>query len=174
MGLYEFDGKKPEVHPNAYVSPRASVIGSVEIGEDCSIWEYAVLRGDFNRITIGMGTSVQDNCSVHVTPFNPTRLGDYVTVGHNSVIHACEIDDRTAVGMGAVVLTGAKVGKECVIGAGSVVTENSVIPDGSLILGIPGKVKREVSEEMKEAFRIGAELYVELGRRHKESPVGQG
>ena len=174
MGLYEFDGKKPKVHPNAYISPRASVIGNVEIGEDCSIWEYAVLRGDFNKITIGVGTSVQDNCSVHVTPFNPTRLGDCVTVGHNSVIHACEIGDRTAVGMGAVVLTGAKVGRDCVIGAGSVVTENSVIPDGSLILGIPGKVKREVSEEMKEAFKIGAELYVELGRRHKESPVGQG
>ena len=174
MGLYEFDGKKPEVHPKAYVSPRSSVIGSVEIGEDCSIWEFAVLRGDFNKITIGKGTSIQDNCSVHVTPFYPTTLGDYVTIGHNSVIHACEIGDRTAIGMGAVVLTGAKVGNDCVIGAGSVVTENSVIPDGSLVLGIPGKVKKEVSSEMKEAFMIGAELYVELGRKHKESPAGQG
>ncbi|MFW9944292.1 MAG: gamma carbonic anhydrase family protein [Candidatus Sifarchaeia archaeon] len=174
MGLYEFEGVKPKVHPKAYVSPRASVIGSVEIGEDSSIWESAILRGDFNKITIGKGSSVQDNCSVHVTPLNPTVVGSYVTVGHNSVIHACEIDDRTAIGMSAVVLTGAKIGKDCVIGAGSVVTENSVIPDGSLVLGIPGKVKKEVSPEMKEAFMIGAEFYVELGRRHKESPVGQG
>ena len=115
----------------------------------------------------GKGTSIQDNCTVHVTPFNPTIIGEYVTVGHNSVIHACEIGDRTAIGMGAVVLTGAKVGADCVIGAGSVVTENKVIPDNSLVLGVPGKVVKEVSEGMKEAFMIGAEMYVELGRRHK-------
>ncbi len=149
------------------------MIGSVEIGPDCSIWESAVLRGDFNKITIGQGSSVQDNCTVHVTPFNPTTIGDHVTVGHNSVLHACEIGDRTAIGMGAVVLTGAKIGNDCVIGAGSVVTENAIVPDNSLVLGVPGKVVKEVSDRMKEAFMIGAELYVELGRRHKESPVGK-
>jgi carbonic anhydrase/acetyltransferase-like protein (isoleucine patch superfamily) len=169
MGFYEFNGKSPKVDSNAYVSPRASVIGDTEIGEDCSIWEFAVLRADFNKITIGKGTSIQDNCTVHVTPFFPTTIGDYVTVGHNSVIHACEIGDRTAIGMGAVVLTGAKIGADCVIGAGSVVTENSVIPDNSLVLGIPGKVVKEVSEGMKEAFIMGAELYVDLGKKHKET-----
>jgi carbonic anhydrase/acetyltransferase-like protein (isoleucine patch superfamily) len=169
MGLYEFEGVTPSVDERAYVSPRASVIGNVEIAEDCSIWESAVIRGDFNEVRIGKGTSIQDNCTVHVTPFNPTTIGDYVTVGHNSVIHACEIGDRTAIGMGAVVLTGAKVGADCVIGAGSVVTEKTVIPDNSLVLGVPGKVVKEVSEGMKEAFMIGAEMYVELGRRHKET-----
>jgi carbonic anhydrase/acetyltransferase-like protein (isoleucine patch superfamily) len=169
MGLYEFEGKTPSVDERAYVSPRASVIGNVEIAEDCSIWEFAVIRGDFNKATIGKGTSIQDNCSVHVTPFNPTTIGEYVTVGHNSVIHACEIGDRTAIGMGAVVLTGAKVGADCVIGAGSVVTENKVIPGNSLVLGVPGKVVKEVSEGMKEAFMAGAEMYVELGRRHKNT-----
>ena len=172
MGFYEFEGISPSVDERSYVSPRASVIGNVEIAEDCSIWEFAVIRGDFNKATIGKGTSIQDNCTVHVTPFNPTIIGEYVTVGHNSVIHACEIGDRTAIGMGAVVLTGAKVGADCVIDAGSVVTENKVIPDNSLVLGVPGKVVKEVSEGMKEAFMIGAEMYVELGRRHKATTKG--
>ena len=121
MGQYEFDGKKPKVHENAYVSPRSSLIGDVEIGEDSSIWEFAVLRADMNYIRVGKGTSIQDNATVHTTFINPTTIGDYVTAGHNSLIHACEIGDRSVVGMGAIVLDGAKVGNECVIGAGSVV-----------------------------------------------------
>jgi carbonic anhydrase/acetyltransferase-like protein (isoleucine patch superfamily) len=168
LGLFEFDGKKPRVNSKAYVSPRASLIGDIEIGEDSSIWEFAVLRADLNFIRVGKGASIQDNCSVHTTFPHPSIIGDYATVGHNSVIHAAEIGDRTVVGMGAVVLTGAKVGNDCVIGAGSVVTENSIIPDGSLVLGIPGKVKKEVPEMLKESFMIGAELYIELGRKHKE------
>lgn len=169
MGLLEFEGKSPKVDEEAYISPRASLIGDIEIGADSSIWEFAVLRADMNFICVGKGTSIQDNCSVHVTHTNPTIIGDYVTCGHNCVVHACEIGHRSVVGIGAVVLTGAKVGNDCVIGAGSVVTENSVIPDNSLVLGIPGKVVKEVSEGMREAFRAGAEIYVELGRRHKKS-----
>ncbi len=168
MGLHKFDGKMPKIHPNAYVSPRSSIIGDVEVGEDSSIWEFAVLRGDMNHIRIGKGSSMQDNATVHTTFINPTVIGDYVTAGHNSLIHACEIGDRTVVGMGAIVLDGAKVGNECVIGAGSVVTQGSIIPDRSLVLGIPGKVKTEVSDELFESFMAGAELYVELGRQHKK------
>lgn len=169
MGLHEFDGKKPKVHPDAYVSPRASLIGDVEVGEDSSIWESAVLRADMNYIRVGKGTSIQDNATVHTTFVNPTVIGEYVTAGHNSLIHACEIGDRTVVGMGAIVLDGAKVGKECVIGAGSVVTQGSIIPDRSLVLGIPGKVRKEVSDDMLASFNAGTELYIELGKKHKES-----
>ncbi|MHA1576282.1 MAG: gamma carbonic anhydrase family protein [Candidatus Thorarchaeota archaeon] len=169
MGLYEFDGKKPKVHPDAYVSRRASVIGNVEIGEDASIWESAVIRADMNYIRIGKGTSIQDNATVHCTFMHGTTIGDYVTAGHNSLIHACEIGDRTVVGMGAVVLDGSKVGKECVIGAGSVVTQGSIIPDRSLVLGIPGKVRGEVSDDMLAGFNAGTELYIELGKQHKEA-----
>ena len=169
MGQYEFDGKKPKVHENAYVSPRSSLIGDVEIGEDSSIWEFAVLRADMNYIRVGKGTSIQDNATVHTTFMNPTTIGDYVTAGHNSLIHACEIGDRTVVGMGAIVLDGAKVGKECVIGAGSVVTQGSIIPDRSLVLGIPGKVRKEVTDEMLASFNAGTELYIELGKKHKEA-----
>ena len=166
MGLYEFDGKSPKIDPDAYVSPRASVIGDVDIAEDASIWEFAVLRADMNYIRIGKGTSIQDNVTVHTTFTNPTIIGEYVTAGHNCVIHACEIGDRTVVGMGSIVLDGAKVGKDCVIGAGSVVPNGTVIPDGSLVLGIPGKVVKEVSQNMKDSFMMGAELYVELGKKH--------
>jgi len=110
---------------------------------------------------------------VHTTFFNPTTIGDYVTAGHNCVIHACEIGDRTVIGMGAIVLDGAKVGNDCVIGAGSVVTERTVIPDGSLVLGIPGNVVKEVSDTMREGFKAGAELYVELAKQHKKSESGK-
>ncbi len=173
MGLYEFDGKKPKVDPEAYVSPRASLIGDIKIGPDSSIWEFAVLRADMNYIRVGKGTSIQDNATVHTTFTNPTIIGDYVTGGHNCVIHACEIGDRTVIGMGSIVLDGAKVGSDCVIGAGSVVTNNTVIPDGSLVLGIPGKVVKEVPENLREAFMVGAELYVELGKTHKKSESGR-
>ena len=148
------------------------MIGDVEIAEDASIWEYAVLRADMNYIRVGKGTSIQDNCTVHTTVTNPAIIGEYVTAGHNCVIHACEIGDRTVVGMGSIVLDGAKVGNDCVIGAGSVVTNNTIIPDGSLVLGIPGKVVKEVSEELRKAFMVGARLYVELGKAHKESESG--
>lgn len=173
LGLYEFNGKTPKIDPEAYISPRASLIGDIEIGADATVWEFAVIRADLNFIRVGKGTSIQDNCSVHTTFMNPTVIGDYVTAGHNCVIHACEIGDRTVIGMGAIVLDGVKVGNDCVIGAGSVVTEGTVIPDGSLVLGIPGKVVREVSDNMKEAFMAGAELYVELGKQHKQSGSGK-
>lgn len=173
MGLYEFDGKKPKVDPEAYVSPRSSLIGDIEVAADASIWEFAVLRADMNYIRIGKGTSIQDNCTVHTTVIHPTIIGDYVTAGHNCVIHACEIGDRTVVGMGSIVLDGAKVGNDCVIGAGSVVTNNTVIPDGSLVLGIPGKVVKEAPEALRESFMVGARLYVELGKSHKESESGK-
>jgi carbonic anhydrase/acetyltransferase-like protein (isoleucine patch superfamily) len=173
MGLFEFDGKKPKVDPEAYISPRASLIGDIEIGADSSIWEFTVLRADMNYIRIGKGTSIQDNATVHTTFTNPTIIGDYVTAGHNCVMHACEIGDRTVVGMGSIVLDGAKVGNDCVIGAGSVVTNGTVIPDGSLVLGIPGKVVKEVPKSLREAFSVGAQLYIELGKTHKKSGSGK-
>jgi len=173
LGLYEFGGNRPKIDSEAYVSPRASLIGDIEIAADVSIWEFAVLRADLNYIRVGKGTSIQDNCTVHCTVTNPSIIGEYVTVGHNCVIHACEIGDRTVIGMGSVVLDGAKVGNDCVIGAGTVVTNGTVIPDGSLVLGTPGKVVKEVSDGMKEAFMVGARLYIELGKSHKESGSGK-
>ena len=168
MGLYKFDGKMPKIHAGAYISPRASLIGDVEVGDGTSVWEFAVVRADMNKIRIGKNTSIQDNCTVHCTFPNPTTIGDFVTTGHNSVIHACEIGDYVVVGIGAIVLNGARVGSGSVIGAGAVVTENTEIPPNSLVLGIPGKIIKEVSPDMRESFKTNAELYVELGRKHKQ------
>lgn len=167
MGLYEFDGKKPRIDPKAYVSPRASLIGDIEIGADSSVWEFAVIRADMNHIKIGCGTSIQDNATVHCEFTNPTEIGDYVTAGHNSVIHAATIGNHVVIGIGAIVLSGARIGDGSVIGAGAVVTENSEIPPNSLVLGIPAKVVKEVAPPLRESFKTNAELYVELGRKHK-------
>lgn len=167
MGLYKFEDKTPRIHSDAYVSPRASVIGDVEIGPESSVWEYAVIRADMNYIKIGRGTSIQDNCTVHCEFLNPTVIGDYVTAGHNCVIHGATIGNHVVIGIGAIVLSGARVGDNSVIGAGAVVTEKSDIPSNSLVLGIPGKVVKEVSPAMQEAFQNNATLYIELGRRHK-------
>jgi carbonic anhydrase/acetyltransferase-like protein (isoleucine patch superfamily) len=168
MVLYEFDGKKPKVDPKAYVSPRASLIGDVEIGADSSVWEFAVIRADMNYIHIGRGSSIQDNATVHCEFVNPTEIGDYVTCGHNSVIHGARLGHRVVVGIGAIVLSGAMVGEGSVIGSGAVVTENSEIPPHSLVLGIPGKVVKEVSPGLRETFKVNADLYIELGRKHKQ------
>jgi len=168
MGLFEFEGKMPKVHPDAYVSPRASLLGDVEIGEDSSVWEYAVIRGDFNYIRVGKGSSIQDNATVHCEFINPTVIGDNVTAGHNCVIHGAEIGDNAVIGIGAIVLSGAKIGANSVIGAGSVVTEGTEIPPNSLVLGIPGKVIKEISDSMRENFKMNAQLYVELSKKHKE------
>lgn len=168
MGLHEFDGKTPKVDPDAYVSPQASIIGDVEIGPDSSIWEFAVLRGDMNYIRVGQGTSIQDNATVHTEFMNPTEIGDYVTAGHNCVIHGAKIEDYVVVGIGSIVLSGSRIGHNSVIGAGAVVTENTEIPPNSLVLGIPGKVVKEVPEALRESFKNNAELYIELGRQHKK------
>lgn len=168
MTLYRFETKYPKIDSEAYISERASVIGDVEIGPESSIWEFAVLRADMNKIRIGKGTSIQDNATVHTEFTHPTHIGDYVTAGHNCVIHGCDIGDRCVIGISSVVLTGAKIGDDSVIGAGAVVTENSEIPPNSLVLGIPGKVIREVPKDLKDAFMMGARSYIELARVYRE------
>ena len=126
-----------------------------------------MLRGDMNEIRIGKGTSIQDNATVHTTFGYGAYVGDYVTAGHNCVIHACEIGDNCLIGIGSIVLDGAKIGEGSVIGAGSVVTPNTVIPPNSLVLGIPGKVVKEVSDSMRGAIEIGAKSYIELTKIYR-------
>ncbi|TXT53824.1 MAG: hypothetical protein BAJATHORv1_110016 [Candidatus Thorarchaeota archaeon] len=167
MGLHKFEGKMPKIDPDAYISPRASLIGDIEIGPESSVWEFAVLRADMNYIRIGKGTSIQDNATVHTDFMNPSVIGDYVTAGHNSVIHGAEIGDYAVVGIGSIVLSGVKIGEGSVIGAGAVVTERTEIPPNSLVLGIPGKVIKEVPSTLRDSFKSNAELYIELARQHK-------
>ncbi len=143
----------------------AVVTGDVAVGENSTVLFYAVLRGDVEKIVIGNCSNIQDNCTVHTDKGFPAILGDYVTVGHNAVIHGCTIGDGSLIGMGAVVLNGAKIGKGCLVGAGSVVLEHQVIPDGSLAVGNPAKVVRTLSETEREKLYENSREYVRVGKQ---------
>ena len=166
MTLFRYQGNKPVIAKDAYISPRASVSGQATIGARSSVWEHATVRADYNTITIGTDTSIQDNCTVHCDVRFPTKIGNRVTVGHNSVIHGCTIDDNVLVGIGAVILNGVHIGHHCIIGAGSVIPPGKKIPPESLVIGVPGKVARAVTAD--DLMELGAnwKIYVELGQRY--------
>ncbi len=138
------------------------VVGDVTLGKNCSVWYGAVIRGDEEAIVIGDNTNIQDNAVLHVTPGLPLQIGSGVTVGHGAILHSCTVGDDSLIGMGAIVLDGAVIGKNCLIAAGAVVTPRTVIPDGSMVMGSPGKVKRELTAEEMEGNRLNAKFYVDL------------
>ena len=150
------------------ICPGAQVIGDVELGEDVSIWHGAVLRGDTDSITIGDNSNVQDNCVVHCTKGFPVEIGKNVSVGHGAVVHGCKLEDNVLVGMNATVLTGARIGMNSIIGAGAVVSEGKEFPEGSLILGVPAKAIKQVSEEQIKLIQNNADNYVKLSKQYKE------
>ena len=155
----EMEGKK------AHIAPNAVVLGDVELGEGCSIWYNAVVRGDRAPIKIGKGSNVQDNCVVHVESGYSVSIGEGVTIGHGAIVHGCSIGDNSLIGMGAILLNGCKIGKNCMIGAGALITQNTEIPDNSLVIGNPGKVRREVTPEEFESIRENALHYQEEGEK---------
>lgn len=143
------------------VMESAHVIGDVEIGEESSVWFNAVVRGDVNYIRIGKRTNIQDGCVLHVARRTlPLVIGDEVTVGHNATLHACTVGTRVLIGMGATVMDGAEIGDNSIVAAGSLVTPNTKIPEGSMVMGSPAKVKRELTEEEKRSVRDSAAHYV--------------
>jgi carbonic anhydrase/acetyltransferase-like protein (isoleucine patch superfamily) len=149
------------VHPSAYVDESAQVIGDVEIGEASSVWMNAVIRGDVHRIRIGRRSNVQDGTIVHVMRgTHATTIGDEVTIGHGVIVHGCTLHDRILVGMGAILLNGVDVGDDCIVAAGTLLTENAQIPPRSLVMGSPGKVRRQLSDEDVASIRDYAERYV--------------
>lgn len=151
----------PVVDPTAYLDVSAQVIGQVQIGAESSVWMNVVIRGDVNHITIGQRTNVQDNTVVHVmTGTHPTRIGDNVTIGHGALIHGCTINDRVLIGMGAIVLNGAVIGEDCIVGAGALITEGTVILPRSMVLGMPGKVRRPLTDSEVAFLLKSADNYV--------------
>ena len=163
----------PRIHASAFVAPGAVVTGDVVLGEEVSIWYQAVLRGDINSIVIGAHSNVQDGAVVHLDSRFGTRVGEWVTVGHRAIVHACTVHDEVLVGMGSIILDGAEIGARSIIGAGALVTGGKVIPPGSLVLGSPAKVVRELSGEEQAGIRSWAERYVALSRAYlkaTESP----
>ncbi|MBI3210181.1 MAG: gamma carbonic anhydrase family protein [Candidatus Solibacter usitatus] len=168
--IRSFRGTVPKVAPSSYVDPSAQVIGDVTIGEESSVWPNATLRGDVNWIRVGVGTNIQDNSVLHVDSDGfPLTLGDRVTVGHSVVLHGCTIGDEALIGIGAIVLNGARIGAGAVIAAGALVPEGMEIPPYSLAMGVPAKVRREVTAEERDRFAQGAEHYNELRRIYKEA-----
>lgn len=167
MALYQLDELIPTVHETAWVAESAQVIGDVHLAEDSSVWFGTVIRGDTAAIRIGRGSNIQDNSVLHADLGVPLTIGEGVTVGHQVMLHGCTIGDGSLIGIQAVVLNNARIGKGCVVGAGSVVTEGKEFPDGSLILGAPAKVVRQLTPEQVERLRLGAAHYVHNARRFR-------
>ena len=156
-----------KIHESAYIADGAVVMGNVSVGEESSIWFHSTIRADREAIVIGNRSNIQDNAVVHVDENFPVHIGDNVTIGHSAVVHGCSIEDNTLVGMGAIILNGARIGKNCVIGAGALITQNMIIPDNSLVVGCPGKVMRQITEEEGRANLHNAAEYVKESRHYK-------
>ncbi len=153
---------------SAFIAPGAVVVGDVTLAEESSVWFNAVIRGDVEAIRIGKRTNVQDGAILHADAGMPCVLGDDVTVGHGAVVHGAIVADRVIIGIKSIVLNGARIGEDCVIAAGAVVTEGTEIPARSLVMGVPGKVRGQVSDEHRERIRHAAAHYVENARRFRE------
>jgi len=160
--------QQPQIHDSAFVAKGAQVIGDVILKADSSIWYNTVCRGDINQIVIGERTNIQDNSVIHLENDQGVIVGDDVTVGHNAIIHGCTIEDGVLIGMGAIIMNGVIVGKGSVIGAGAVVKENMIIPELSLVVGVPGKIVKTLTQDIFDKNVQWAHKYVQLAHIHKE------
>lgn len=173
MPIYELDGVSPDLagqttpNDNCWVAPCATLIGKVTLHQDANIWFGAVLRGDNEEILVGEGSNVQELCSLHTDMGYPLTIGAGCTIGHKVMLHGCTIGENSLIGMGATILNGAKIGKNCLIGAGALITEGKEIPDGSLVMGVPGKVVRALDEAAIEGLRKSAIGYQNNMRRFR-------
>jgi|SRR5688572_23597686 len=171
-----YRGIVPKIAASCYIDTSAQVIGDVVVGERSSVWCNVTIRADVNYVRIGEETSIQDNSVIHVEHSDPdatgfpTVIGNRVTVGHSATLHGCTIEDESLIGIGAIVLNGARVGKGSVIAAGALIPEGMQIPPGSLVMGVPGKVKREVTPQEQERFRENAQNYVKYRELYREEP----
>lgn len=167
MAVYQLGEHAPQMHASAWVAETADVIGAVVLSEDVSVWFGTVIRGDTETIRIGRGSNIQDNSVLHADRGMPLTIGENVTVGHQVMLHGCTIGDCSLIGIGAVVLNGARIGKNCLVGAGSLVTEGKEFPEGSMIMGTPAKVVRQLTPEQIQGLEKSAAHYVENAARYK-------
>ena len=167
MPLFQLGQDRPQVHPSVFVAPGAIVVGKVELHENSSVWFNVSLRGDNDLIVLGEGSNIQEGSVLHTDTGHPLTIGKRVTVGHQAMLHGCTIGDESLIGMQAIVLNGAQVGSHCIIGAGALVTGNTVIPEGSMVLGSPAKVVRPLKPEEIEMIRQAAAGYVDRAKLFK-------
>lgn len=163
MSIYKLDQAFPNVHDSAFVAQEATIIGNVTLTENVSVWPNATVRGDNEPITIGAGTNIQEGAVLHADPGFPLVVEERVSIGHQAMLHGCRIKEGTLVGIQAVILNGAEVGRNCLVAAGAIITERKVFPDNSLIMGVPAKVARELSEQEIQNLHKNAAEYVEKG-----------
>lgn len=168
MTLFALDGRAPDLHPDTWVAPDANVIGHVVLEEGASVWFGSTLRGDNEPIVVGKGSNVQENCVFHTDMGSPLTIGENCTIGHKVMLHGCTLGNNTLIGMGATILNNAKIGDNCLIGAGALITEGKEIPDGSLVMGAPGKVVRELDDRAIQGLTWSAVHYQENMRRFRD------
>ncbi|MFE4628513.1 MULTISPECIES: gamma carbonic anhydrase family protein [Streptomyces] len=162
-------GKDPQVDPEAFTAPTSVVIGDVTLHAGASVWYGAVLRADFGPIVVGADSNIQDNCTLHVDPGFPITVGERVSVGHNAVLHGATVEDDCLIGMGATVLNGAVIGAGSLVAAQALVPQGMRVPPGSLVAGVPAKVKRPLTEEERQGLTLNGTFYVDLAKTHKEA-----
>lgn len=169
MAIYQLGEHAPHIDPSAYVTDEAVLIGRVTLHENASVWFNATARADNEPIIIGKNSNVQEACVLHADPGFPLTIGDNVSVGHQAMLHGCTIGDGSLIGIQAIILNGAQIGKHCLVGAGALVTEGKVFPDNSLIIGVPAKVARTLSEEEVARLHDSAQHYVDRAAMFKTS-----
>lgn len=174
-GVYSFEGKTPVIADDVFIAPGAMIIGDVEIGAGSSVWFNVVIRADCNTVRIGQRTNIQDGAIIHVDPDAPCTIGDDCTIGHGAIVHGTALGNRVLVGMGAVILSRSNVADEVLVAAGAVVREAMDVRAGVLVAGVPAKEKRELDQSNRARLRLGADHYLEYGRRFRESlaPAGE-
>ena len=165
--ILPYRGKMPTIHPTAFIAPTAAVVGDVEIGARSSVWFSAVVRGDFQSITIGQNTNIQENATIHVMRDVPVHIGDNVLIGHNAVVHCSRIGDNTLIGMGSIIMGYSEIGENVVIGAGTFLPQHKKIPSNSLVFGNPAQIVRALRDDEIEALRDAAGNYADLGAEYK-------
>ncbi|WP_129841039.1 gamma carbonic anhydrase family protein [Streptomyces sp. RFCAC02] len=166
MTAIPFEDHTPELAPGAWLAPTATAVGAVRLGADASLWYGAVARADTERIVIGRGSNVQDGSVLHADPGFPVLVGTGVSIGHRAVVHGCTVEDDVLIGMGAVLLNGAHVGRGSLVAAGTVLLQGTRVPPGSLVAGVPGRVRRELTGDEAADIRRNADHYRDLARRH--------
>ncbi|MEV7205211.1 MULTISPECIES: gamma carbonic anhydrase family protein [unclassified Streptomyces] len=162
-------GKDPKVDAEAFVAPTASVVGDVTLHAGAGVWYGAVLRGDVERISVGASSNVQDNCTLHADPGFPVTVGERVSIGHNAVVHGATVEDDCLIGMGATVLNGAVIGAGSLVAAQALVPQGMRVPPGSLVAGVPAKVKRELTEEERQGITLNGTMYAALAGQHRDA-----
>ncbi|MGI6066493.1 MAG: gamma carbonic anhydrase family protein [Bacillota bacterium] len=167
MAVITFEGNEPEIKEACFIADDADVIGKVYLGKDSNVWFHSTIRGDIDSITIGEKTNIQDNCVIHVDAGSPVKVGNLVTVGHGVILHGCTVGDKCIIGMGSIIMNGAVIGDECIIGAGALIPEGKIIPPRSMVMGVPGKIVKQVTEEQAKGLTHGAEHYVKLGYEYR-------